>query len=418
MSMLEFFKTASPRRQVVLTVGVAAVIFAVLTAGYFAFIHKSYEAVFSKLRTSDAAPIVAELDKQKIPYRLADGGATILVPHELADHVRLDIAGDDLPVKGMVGFELFNKSDIGLTEFAQKINYQRALQGELARTIMTMDTVDTARVHLSMPAPSVFRDDRRPAKASVTLLPRLGKQISPDIVAGVQRLVAAAVPDLEASDVVVLNQHGEVVSGDTHVASVVTPVDQGRQAIEQYYAAKIRQALSVLPASLAVEVNVVANADAVATPTNSAQDILAQWTPATRSFPLEVTLAARPGVGATGQERIKALAIASVGLSATDHDTLAVTTGAPISGVDPQPGGAQRRPMPEATRASPGPSSLAIAVWAGLVVLFSAALLAVAYVFRPREASTPRLTVREREAFSRRLAALLSEEEAHGAASI
>jgi flagellar basal-body M-ring protein/flagellar hook-basal body protein fliF len=229
MSFIDEFRHYSQTRQVLLIVAAFVVVCTISVAGYFTFLRTPYEALFSSLRTSDAATIVADLVKKKVPYRLKDGGSTILVPAGVADSTRLDVMSEDLPIKGQVGFELFNKSDMGLTEFAQKINYQRALQGELARTIMTLDSVDTARVHLSLPDPSVFREDKRPPKASATLIPRPGRLVPGAAVAGIRRLIAAAVPDLDPVDVVILDQHGDVLAGDPapnnsfETASAVTP---------------------------------------------------------------------------------------------------------------------------------------------------------------------------------------------------
>src|SRR5262249_5495561 len=144
-----------------------------------------------------------------------DGGATIRVPRDLVAKTRVGIANQDLPLKGTIGFELFSKSDLGLTEQAQRINYQRALQGELARTIMGMDSVDFAPVHLAIPEPTYSPGAGRPPRAAVSVQTRPGRQLSADTVRGIQRLVAATVPDLNVADVVVLDQAGRVVSGDS-----------------------------------------------------------------------------------------------------------------------------------------------------------------------------------------------------------
>jgi len=113
----------------------AALLCALLVALYFAFLRQGYAVLFTGLRTADASAVVAALDEKKVPYRLEEHGTRILVPSSLVDSTRLAVMGDELPLKGMVGFELFNRSDMGLTEFAQRINYQRALQGELARSM-------------------------------------------------------------------------------------------------------------------------------------------------------------------------------------------------------------------------------------------------------------------------------------------
>lgn len=244
MSLLERIRGSSPERQLLVVLLAVVLMVGLLSAAYFFVLRRPYDVLFTKLRAMDAATIVAELDKKKVPYRLKEGGTTILVPANLVDTTRLSVMSADLPLKGMVGFELFNKSDMGLTEFAQRINYQRALQGELARTIMTMDSVDTARVHLSITEPTVFRGDRRPPKASVTILTRPGARLSEGTVRGIQRLVAAAVPDLELSNVVVLGPKGEAQTGEVRADQGGASPAGERQAVEHYYAAQIREALA------------------------------------------------------------------------------------------------------------------------------------------------------------------------------
>ncbi len=135
--MFDGIRALSLRQQVFLALGTACVLCLVLGVVWFFGLRTTWAPLFTELRPADAATIVADLDRKKIAYRLADGGTEILVPADLVDSARLDVMTGDLPLKGTVGFELFNKSDVGLTDFAQKINYQRALQGELERTIMT-----------------------------------------------------------------------------------------------------------------------------------------------------------------------------------------------------------------------------------------------------------------------------------------
>lgn len=203
-----------------------AVVSAVLVAAYFLLTRREMAVVFKDLRPTEAAAIVAELEADAIPYELREGGTTILVSTEQVDAVRLRIAGADLPVKGLDGFELFDASDLGLTDFAQRIKYQRAMQGELARTIMKIEGVTEARVHLSIPERSVFRGERMQAKAAVTLLTRAPEVETPATIAGVQELVAAAITDLAPGDVIVLNGHGEVIS-QAHGPSTLSPTVRG-----------------------------------------------------------------------------------------------------------------------------------------------------------------------------------------------
>ncbi|WP_158266340.1 flagellar basal-body MS-ring/collar protein FliF [Allosphingosinicella deserti] len=235
-------------RQLALAATIFAVVVALLGVGYFAFLRTDYVVAFSGLRAAEASAVVAELEAKSVPYRLQDQGGTILVPDGQADSVRLAMAGSDAPLKGQTGFELFNKSDMGVTEFAQKINYQRALQGELSRTITMMDGIDTARVHLAIPERSLFRGNRSMPKAAVTVIPVQGRLLDESRVYGIQRLVAATVPDLAIGDVVVLNELGRVVSQAALPEVALAPEIAERNAVADYYAARARAAVDrVLP---------------------------------------------------------------------------------------------------------------------------------------------------------------------------
>lgn len=232
---------AAARRQYLVFGGVVAAICVVLGLGYFLFLRADYSVLANGLRPEDASAIVAELDKRGVAYRIEDGGGTIRVPASEADATRVAIAGSDAAARGQIGFELFNKSDMGLTNFAQKINYQRALQGELVRTITAMDGVDTARVHLGLPERSLFRGERTEPSAAVTVTMKQGRIPDAARVAGIQRLVAAAVPDLPGDRVVVLDGQGRVISAAAVSTQAASELDE-RQAIQAYYAARARVA--------------------------------------------------------------------------------------------------------------------------------------------------------------------------------
>ena len=158
------------------------------------------------------------------------------MPGGAVDTTRLQVAGRDLPLQGTVGFELFNSSSIGLTEFAQRINLQRALQGELARTIMSIDGVEAARVHLSLGEQSAFRGDRRPPRASVSVRDRAGPQrCAPATVRGIQRLVAGSVPEMDLANVAVLNDRGALVSADVSAEAAAAPREEERRRVERFF---------------------------------------------------------------------------------------------------------------------------------------------------------------------------------------
>jgi len=174
--------------------------------------HPPYGVLYGNLREADAAEITTTLGQMQVPYRLADQGKVILVPSDQVYETRMQLVSRGVPKGGSVGFELFKDSDYGVTEFAQHVNYQRALQGELERTIAALGEVDSARVHLTIRRADLFQTDTDPSKASVTLTLRQGKSLDAKEVAGVQRLVASAVDGLAPASVVVLDDQGRVLS--------------------------------------------------------------------------------------------------------------------------------------------------------------------------------------------------------------
>lgn len=394
--------------------GVTALLIVGLVVGAWVLTRPKYEVLFRDLRPTDAATIVAQLEKDKTPYRLDDGGATILAPAAHIDETRLAIMGADLPLKGTVGFELFNKSDMGLTEFAQRINYQRALQGELARTIMTIDAVDTARVHLTLPEPSIFRADRKPAKASVTLTTRPGRTLTPETVAGIQRLVGASVPELDVANVVVLNAQGSLVAGAPVEAGTMIDASatvQQTRAIEQFYAGALRRALEPLYPGL--NVNVLVPVEQWAVEGEGAREMaLARWTPNGRDFRLQIEVSARGGLETSQRDDIGQIVQDETGWSAERGDVLLFTDRASDEIV----------PAPHATVASPSPvpeesltrltpkADLAAFGWGAAVLV---ALVFLVLVFARRQVRPGALTEAQREAYVRRLRRLLAEDAGH-----
>lgn len=231
----------SPGPMTPLRVGLAALGVVVLAfALYWVFLRSSYDPVLRSLPPEDAADVVKVLEAKKIAYRLADGGTTILVPSDQADKARIELVGSELPMRGQVGFELFNQSDMGLTEFAQKINYQRALQGELARTLLMLDGIHSVRVHLGLAERSLFRDEQSSPKASVALVLKPGNVLTESRVGGIQRLVAGAVPDLAPDAVAVLDETGKVVS---RAELLMPPPATASEARLQLHRANIMAAL-------------------------------------------------------------------------------------------------------------------------------------------------------------------------------
>lgn len=203
----DFWNGLTGARRISLVIGAAVIVGATAFAGFW-LLRADEQVLFSGLAPQDAAVMTAELDRMKVPYHLADEGTTILTDADLVHKTRLKLMGKELPLHGGVGFELFNAGDFGMTEFAQKVNYQRALQGELTRTILSIADVKSVRVHIALPEDGLFkRADSKP-KASVTIAMRDGKTLAPEQTTGIQRLVAASIPGLVSQDVTILNEQG------------------------------------------------------------------------------------------------------------------------------------------------------------------------------------------------------------------
>jgi flagellar M-ring protein FliF len=168
-----------------------------------------YQVLYTNLSPEDAGSIVSQLREQRVPYELSGGGSTVLVPSENVYELRLALANEGLPVGGHVGFEIFDQANFSTTQFVQRLNYQRALQGELVRTISDFGEVEHARVLLAMPEESVFVEDSRPPSASVFL--KLRSSLSSAKVAGIVHLVASAVDGLTPELVTVVDSSGRVL---------------------------------------------------------------------------------------------------------------------------------------------------------------------------------------------------------------
>jgi flagellar M-ring protein FliF len=196
------------RRGRTVMAGSAALVAVALVLGGLWVARPDYQVLFSDLKPQDTAALVAELERQKIPYRIGGDGNTILTAADAVHATRLKLMGKDIPLHGAAGFELFNNADFGMTEFAQKINYQRALQGEITRTILSLAEVRDARVHLALAEEGLFKRGTAKSKAAITLSLKPGASLRTDQVTGIQRLVAAAVPGIAAQDVTILDQRG------------------------------------------------------------------------------------------------------------------------------------------------------------------------------------------------------------------
>lgn len=198
---------------VLLIAGAASV--AVVVALFMWASSPEYRVLYSNLSEADGGRIIAELDTRGVPYRFSSSGQALLVPSENVHTLRLQLAEQGLPRGGNIGLELMDDQAFGISQFAEQINYQRGLEGELAHSITSLGPVENVRVHLSMAKPSVFIRDRESAKASVVLTLLPGRVLGQGQVSAIVHMVSSSVPELAAEDVSVVNQDGRLLSADT-----------------------------------------------------------------------------------------------------------------------------------------------------------------------------------------------------------
>ncbi|MDR3674563.1 MAG: flagellar basal-body MS-ring/collar protein FliF [Acidobacteriota bacterium] len=204
--IVTFVKGLTLRQKITIAVGAAAVAGTVWV--FVALFGKAdYKTLYSGLSSSDAQALSHRLSEKNIPYELTSDGTGISVPADQLDKVRLDLASEGMPQSGRLGFELFDKPNWAGSDFAEKVNYQRALEGELERTIQTLGDVEAARVHLVLPQESLFTEQEHEAKASVVIKLRAGK-LGDDAQEAITHLVASAVDNLKPENVTLINADG------------------------------------------------------------------------------------------------------------------------------------------------------------------------------------------------------------------
>ncbi len=201
----------SPAQRVIVTAFAGLSVALVILIGMIAS-RPRMSVLFSGLEKEDAGAIVQKLTEQKVPYQLSADGTTIEVPANKVYDLRLQMATAGLPQGGSVGFELFDKSNFGMTEFTERLNYQRAIQGELTRTICQLAPVVNARVHIAIPQDKLYESEQQPPTASVVLKLRRGMPLADEQVGGVVHLVSSAVEGLKPSNVTVVDSEGTVLT--------------------------------------------------------------------------------------------------------------------------------------------------------------------------------------------------------------
>lgn len=230
-----------------------AVIGVLIGGGMLWFTHWQREAGFRPLFTSlsaeDASAIVAKLKESGVDFRISSNGASVMVPEAKVAELRLEMAGAGLPKTGRIGFEIFDKTNFGITDFAEHVNYRRAVEGELERSVMSISEVEQARVHVTFPKESVFLDAREPAKASVLVRLRPGASLQPQNVAAITHLVSSAVEGLVPAAVSVVDMQGNLLSRSKRVSADGAGSEEAleyQQKVERDLQAKINSTLEPL----------------------------------------------------------------------------------------------------------------------------------------------------------------------------
>ena len=212
---------------------------------------RDFRPLYSSLSPEDAGAVLAKVRESGTEYRLSENGTSVLVPSSKVAEMRLQLAAAGVPKSGRIGFELFDKTNFGASDFAEQVNYHRALEGELERSVMSIAAVEQARVHITLAKESVFLESRQPAKASVLVKLRPGSQLSAQNVAAICQLTASAVDSLAPESVSVVDMRGNLLNRARRTATGDDPGPSGaaldyRQQIERDLLTKINTALEPL----------------------------------------------------------------------------------------------------------------------------------------------------------------------------
>ncbi len=262
-ALIEGFNRLDNTRKVWLMVALAAAV-AIVVGAYIWARTPNYRVLFANVDGRDGGAILAQLSQMNVPYRMGEGGNSILVPEESVYDTRLKLAAQGLPRGGSTGFELLDNPRMGISQFAEQVNYQRALEGELARTVESIGAVRGARVHLAIPRPSVFVREAQQPSASVLIELERGRVLDAEQVAGIVHLVSSSVAGLNPKQVTVVDQSGNVLS-TRNDGSATLGLDASqigyRKEIERDIAARIEAILVPVVGTGNVRAQVAADVD-------------------------------------------------------------------------------------------------------------------------------------------------------------
>ncbi len=261
-ALLRGFNELPSQRKLGLMVALAAVI--ALAVGSMLWAQApDYRVLYGNLADRDGGAVIDALQKQNIPFKTGDGG-TILVPSSMVYEARLKLASQGLPKGDAVGFELMDNQKFGITQFQENVNYQRALEGEITRTVETIASVQGARVHLAIPKPTVFvREEQKPS-ASVLVSLYAGRTLDKSQVAGIVHLIAGSVPEMPTSNVTIIDQNGKMLTA-TNGSNSVSGLDSTQleylKEVELGYAHRIEDIIAPIMGSDNIRAQVTADLD-------------------------------------------------------------------------------------------------------------------------------------------------------------
>ncbi len=246
----------------------AAALIALLAGAWMWSQTPDYRVLFANVSDRDGGVIIGALEQMKVPYKFTEGGGAILIPGNQVHEVRLRLASQGLPKGGLVGFELMENQKLGSSQFLEQVNYQRATEGELARSIQSLASVESARVHLAISKPSVFVRDQQKTSASVLLNLHPGRLLEPAQASAIVHLVSSSIPGLGVKDVTVVDQNGNLLSSQDSAslnAKLDAKLDAGQlkyvQELEQNYVKRIESILSPITGISNVRAQVTADVD-------------------------------------------------------------------------------------------------------------------------------------------------------------
>ena len=262
-ALIQGFNRLPNSRKFGLLVGLAATI-AIIVGAVIWIGRPDYRVLYSNLSEQDGGAIIAALQQGAVPYKVAEGGSAILVPSDKVYDARFQLAAQGLPRGGAVGFELMEGQKLGVTQFQEQVNYQRALEGELARSIQSLSPVRAARVHLAIPKPTVFVRERRLPSASVVVHMHPGRALTAEQVDGIVHIVSSSVPELPINQVTVVDQSGKLLSGqmaDDGKSGLAPSQREHLRQVEEDYAGRIESILQPLVGDGNVRAQVTAELD-------------------------------------------------------------------------------------------------------------------------------------------------------------